>query len=118
MPQVVGPVDHGSPVLVSIAGATPQVFAYRLWTRRGADAWELLGEGSTATAGPHEYRLPFIEGLQLYYWIGVGGHPNAVFECSLTLAQQGGPIERGRIRIGGQLDASGVAAAEDWVNVL
>jgi hypothetical protein len=118
MPQVVGPVDHGSPVVVSVRGLTPDVFAYRLWTRHGAADWLLLADGSTATAGPHEHQVPYAEGLQLYYWIGVGGHPNAPFECSLTLAQAGSAVATGSIAVKGHLDASGVAAVQDWVNVL
>ena len=78
----------------------------------------MCADGSTATAGPHEYPAAYAEGLQLYYWIGIGGHPEAAFECSLTLAQAGAAVANGSIAVKGQLDASGVAAVQDWVNVL
>lgn len=119
MPQVVGPVERGpaSPIVLTITGATPQVFAYRVWMRRGTAAWSVLGEGSTATPGPHAYSAPYADGLQFYYWISVGGAPSAPFECSLTFSQSGIVVGRGAIRISGQADASGVAAVQDWVNV-
>jgi len=117
MPQAIGPVDHGSALDVAIVPRTAQVFAYKLWTRHGASAWQLLGEGSTANAGAHVFSAPFVDGLQIYYWIGVGGEPSAPFECVVAFSQADPARAFEPVVVRGQLDASGVAAAQDWVNV-
>lgn len=117
MPQVIGPVDHGSALDVAIVPRTAQVFAYRLWVRQGASAWRLLGEGSTANAGAHAFSTAAVDGLQIYHWIGVGGEPNAPFECVIACSQSHPTRAFEPVIVRGQLDATGVAAAQDWVNV-
>jgi len=117
MPQVIGPVDHGSALDVAVVPRSAQVFAYRLWIRHGDAAWQLLGEGSTAAAGSHTYAVEPVAGLQLYHWFGIAGEPYAPYECALAFSQANGARPLGSAMVRGQLDASGVGAAQDWVNV-
>jgi len=118
MPGTAGPAAPNQPVEVDVTGQTPQVFAYRLWSRVGAGSWNMFGEGSTGDTVADHYQVSFQPGLQIYYWVGVAGRANSNFALYISLGQGTTTLPNGVVAVTGQTNDSGVARDEDYVNIV
>jgi hypothetical protein len=114
------PVDNQKSVEVNLTPTTPQVFAYRMWSRApGETTWTRIHEGTTEDGKPEQKKLgPFVENSVLAYWIGVGGTPGSSFEIVVTFAQDGKVVKGGAVVESGHTSDKGVALRRTLVDVL
>ncbi|HEY7470897.1 MAG TPA: hypothetical protein VIE68_00985 [Gemmatimonadota bacterium] len=105
---------HADPALaidLEVAGETPHVFAYRVWTKApDADRWTVAAEGHSEDGVPDVHAIgPFARGTLVAWWLGVGGPAGSWFRAALRFRQRGQLLEGGERRLRGRTNAAGGA---------
>ena len=103
--------DPTLPIDVDVAGETPHVVAYRLWTKApGEDRWTVAAEGHSegGTTGSHAIG-PLAIGTLVAWWLGIGGRPGSWFRAAVRFGQGGALLEGGEHRVRGRTNDRGGA---------
>ncbi|HJR53969.1 MAG TPA: hypothetical protein VJ982_09645 [Gemmatimonadota bacterium] len=103
--------DPTAPIDVEIAGETPHVFAYKVWTKPpGEDRWTVAAEGHSEDEISDAHPIgPLALGTLVAWWLGVGGPPESWFRAAIRFRQGGEMLAGGERRVRGRTGTRGGA---------
>ena len=103
--------DPTAPIDVEVAGETPHVLAYKVWTKApGEDRWTVAAEGHSEDDLPDIHAIgPLALGTLVAWWLGVGGSPESWFRAVVRFRQRGAILEGGERRMRGRTGSRGGA---------
>lgn len=106
--------DPDTPMVFNFVGASPHVFAYRVWIRRPVDdGWTTCDccEGDTQDDVPDTCDLGALpDGTLLDIPVAIGGKKNSRYRGAVVLTQQGAVVPGGVIPFGGTTSDEGAGA--------
>jgi hypothetical protein len=103
--------DPTLPIDVSVAGETPHVLAYKVWTKApGEDRWTVAAEGHSEDEAVDTHAIgPRPIGTLIAWWLGIGGRPGSWFRAALRFGQSGALLDGGEHRVRGRTNDRGGA---------
>lgn len=103
--------DPSLPIDLEVAGETPHVLAYRVWTKApGEKRWVVAFEGHSEDGVVDLQPIgPFARGTLVAWWLGVGGPPDSWFRAAIRFGQAGRILDGGERRVRGRTNRRGGA---------